>query len=115
MGLFAKSIAGVMILMALASFAHAAERHLVLDDCVVVGCANQLCVEASAPPSPAASLCEHGAPYSCYATLGECKRQPDGACGWTQTDGLKVCLAHPPAEPGSKAPKVAASPQKSKN
>ena len=106
---YACRLASVLMLLAGSNAHAAAERHLVLDDCVVGGCANELCVEASA--GPVASTCMYALHYACYPMLGECKRQPDGACGWTQTEALKACIANPPGMPGSKAPKTPQAPQ----
>jgi hypothetical protein len=36
------------------------------------------------------------AEYACYKEAS-CEPQADGKCGWTQSNTLKQCLAHPPA------------------
>lgn len=92
----------IMLASAAPSFG-AAERHIILDDCVVSGCNNELCTDAKA--SPVASNCAVSSQSICYATYGECKRQLDSKCGWTPSIALAACVAHPPIEPGSTPPK----------
>lgn len=58
-------------------------------DCVVGGCSGQLCHEAS---DSGGSTCEWRDEYACYRAA-ECRRQADGACGWTPTAELAACLA----------------------
>lgn len=60
--------------------------------CVVGGCSNELCTDAS--QGPMMSPCIYRAEYACYKGAA-CERQPDGACGWTQTSALKACLRSP--------------------
>lgn len=55
--------------------------------CYIGGCSSQLCSESTGM----ASTCEWRESYACYATA-TCTRQPDGACGWTETAELKQCL-----------------------
>jgi len=62
--------------------------------CVVGGCSQELCTDASAEPM--ASICMYRAEFACYKSA-VCERQVDGKCGWTQTPELKRCLANPPA------------------
>jgi hypothetical protein len=59
-------------------------------DCVVGGCANQLCVDATGQ-EPSFSTCEWRPEYACYRTA-ICERQADGNCGWTMTPELTQCL-----------------------
>jgi hypothetical protein len=59
--------------------------------CFVGGCSAQLCSDQDG----AISTCEYLPEYACYQGA-TCERQVDGACGWTQTDALLECLAHPP-------------------
>lgn len=68
-------------------------------ECVVGGCSGQLCVESS--KNSGVGTCEYAARYACYPKVGECKRQADGVCGWSQTEALKACLANPPGIPGT--------------
>jgi len=58
-------------------------------DCKLGGCSSQLCLDASAPD--VASTCEWTEAYACYQTAS-CELQPNGACGWTETDALRKCL-----------------------
>ncbi len=56
--------------------------------CRVGGCSGQLCV---GPGEPDITTCEWREEYACYD--GEtCEQQPDGSCGWRQTDQLIQCL-----------------------
>jgi hypothetical protein len=89
----------ILLTSAAASFA-AAERHIILDDCVVSGCSNELCTDGKA--RLVASACIARPENACYQTYGECKRQPNHQCGWTPSLALATCIAHPPAEPGTK-------------
>jgi hypothetical protein len=61
--------------------------------CVKGGCSGTVCEEEG---KGTMTTCEYKAEYACYQQA-TCERQPDGACGWTQTDALKGCLANPPA------------------
>jgi hypothetical protein len=63
--------------------------------CVKTGCSGTLCSDKDM-----VSTCEWKDEYACYKTA-TCARQPDGACGFTQTPELTACLAHPP--PGGTA------------
>ena len=58
--------------------------------CVVTGCSRQVCADEEVM-----TTCEWRDAYACYRTA-RCERQPDGKCGWTQTEELKRCLANPP-------------------
>jgi hypothetical protein len=62
--------------------------------CMVGGCSGQLCVDDS--QGDMLTTCEWAAHYACYQNHGECKRQPSGECGWTQTPALTHCLKNPP-------------------
>jgi hypothetical protein len=62
-------------------------------ECVAGGCSGTICSDEEG----VVSTCEWRAEYACYKDA-ECKRQDDGACGWTQTEALTACLASPPAE-----------------
>lgn len=64
--------------------------------CVVGGCSNQLCVDAS--QGDVMSTCEWTAAYGCYSKHSTCEVQPNGACGWTPTAPLEQCLANPEKE-----------------
>ena len=79
----------------------AVERHILLDDCVVSGCSNQLCIEAATAPAPIPLICQA---YPSYSTFGECKRQPSGQCGWTPTAALAACMLRTSAQPDIAAP-----------
>jgi hypothetical protein len=60
--------------------------------CVKTGCSGTICADAE---SDVMTTCEFKAEYACYPSA-TCERQAGGACGWTQTDELKACLANPP-------------------
>lgn len=55
--------------------------------CYVGGCSSQLCTDE---PN-AVSTCEYREQYACYKTA-TCERQANGACGWSMTDTLRMCL-----------------------
>ena len=99
-----------MLAFAAPSFA-ATERHIVLDDCVVMGCANEICTDVKTAAEEGASACaaNHPAVSQCYNAHGECLRQADGKCGWKPSAALAACIANPPVEPGSQAPKPLAA------
>lgn len=61
-------------------------------ECVRGGCSGTVCTE---PGQTAVTTCEFRPEYACYQSA-KCERQPAGACGWTETDALKRCLANPP-------------------
>ena len=63
--------------------------------CVVGGCSSQLCVEG--PGGDVVSTCEWREEYACYQNA-VCERQTNGACGWTQTEELSLCLESAGAE-----------------
>lgn len=56
--------------------------------CYVGGCSSQLCTDTP----DAVSTCEYREEYACYQNA-ICERQSNGACGWTQTQALKACVA----------------------
>lgn len=60
--------------------------------CVTTGCSGTVCAE---PGNEVMTTCEMKPEYACYKTAA-CERQPDGACGWTQTPALQTCLGNPP-------------------
>jgi hypothetical protein len=60
----------------------------VQDGCVVTGCSGQICASEQT-----ISTCEWRNEYSCYQ-YGQCKKQADGKCGWTQTPELAYCVAN---------------------
>lgn len=61
-----------------------------LGTCYVGGCSAQLCSDKP----DMVSTCEYTATYACYKTA-TCERQASGQCGWTPTEKLTQCLAHP--------------------
>lgn len=61
------------------------------DDCVRGGCSGELCLDPD--EGGMASACIWKPEFECYTTLGECKRQPSGKCGWTQSTALKNCIS----------------------
>jgi hypothetical protein len=60
--------------------------------CIKTGCSGTVCTEAG---NDVVTTCEFKPEYACYQQA-TCEPQPDGKCGWTQTDALKACLANPP-------------------
>lgn len=56
------------------------------NSCVVTGCSSHICAN-----SPVTTTCEYKTEYACYKNA-ECTLQPDGQCGWTQTETLTSCL-----------------------
>jgi hypothetical protein len=55
--------------------------------CYIGGCSQQICSDQP----DAVSDCAYRPEYSCYQS-GQCGRQADGKCGWTQTTALTSCL-----------------------
>jgi hypothetical protein len=62
-------------------------------ECKPGGCSGTVCTDEEG----LMTTCEWRPEYACYKDA-ECKRQDDGACGWTQTETLTACLATPPVE-----------------
>ncbi len=58
-------------------------------NCVVGGCGTPLCYEEGT--EPAIGNCMARADAYCFYEKSKCERQPDGACGWTETDELRQC------------------------
>lgn len=58
----------------------------IIGRCVVSGCSGEICSDESV-----ISNCMYRSEFACYRTA-QCERQGDGACGWTQTPELLVCL-----------------------
>ncbi len=56
-------------------------------DCVIAGCENNLCVESG---EDLLDECDYADRLDCD-TRGICERQPDGVCGWTQTEEVVHC------------------------
>ncbi|MEP6653399.1 MAG: hypothetical protein ABJA82_08580 [Myxococcales bacterium] len=54
--------------------------------CRRTGCSGQICAAENV-----ASTCEWRPEYACYKDAA-CERQPTGACGFTPSDAIKVCL-----------------------
>ena len=57
--------------------------------CRVAGCSGELCV---GPEGPGVSICIWPEEFACYRGA-TCEPQADGACGWTPTPELTMCLA----------------------
>lgn len=55
--------------------------------CIISGCAAEVCSEQDV-----VTPCLWREAFVCFRDA-RCERQPDGACGWTQTSELKACLA----------------------
>jgi hypothetical protein len=55
--------------------------------CFVGGCSGQICSDQEG----VVSTCEFRPEYACYQNA-TCERQADGACGWTQTEELAMCI-----------------------
>jgi eight-cysteine-cluster-containing protein len=60
--------------------------------CKATGCSGQVCADQDR-----VTTCEWRAQYACYRSA-KCERQPDGTCGWTQTEELSQCLQNPPQQ-----------------
>ncbi len=56
--------------------------------CYIGGCSAELCSDTP----DMASTCEYREEYACYKKAA-CERQATGACGWTPTPELSVCLS----------------------
>jgi eight-cysteine-cluster-containing protein len=67
-----------------------------LPACFIGGCSAQVCTD---DPERAITSCEWLDEYACYRTA-RCERQADGACAWTDTPALRMCLAErrPPTD-----------------
>jgi len=59
------------------------------DGCVPAGCSGQLCLEEEQAGN-IMTTCEYKPEYACYRTA-VCERQASGACGFTETDELRIC------------------------
>ncbi len=57
------------------------------DGCYIGGCSQQICSDQP----DAVSDCAYRPEYSCYQS-GQCGRQANGKCGWTETPALTSCL-----------------------
>lgn len=55
--------------------------------CVISGCNGEICAAESM-----SSICVYKDEYACY-TSAICEVQPNGKCGWTQTEELSVCVS----------------------
>ncbi len=55
-------------------------------ECFPTGCSGQICADQDVY-----TTCEYLQVYACYADAA-CERQADGACGWTMTNELLVCI-----------------------
>jgi hypothetical protein len=58
--------------------------------CVIDGCSGQYCID-ELKGANMNTTCEWKEYYSCFRSA-ECKRQPNGECGWTQTSELLSCI-----------------------
>lgn len=56
------------------------------DGCHRTGCSGQICADEET-----VSTCEYREEYGCYQGAA-CERQPDGKCGWTPTESLRLCV-----------------------
>ncbi len=65
--------------------------------CHPTGCSGQICADRDLN-----TTCEWRAEYACYKDA-VCEQQADGQCGWTQTAGLKACIANAREEQGDRA------------
>jgi len=57
-----------------------------VETCRKSGCSSHVCSDQDL-----ATTCEWRESYACYQSA-ECRRQADGACGFTMTDELRDCL-----------------------
>lgn len=58
--------------------------------CIKTGCSGTVCAEEEV-----VTTCEFRPEYACYRDA-ICERQPNGACGFTDSPQLRACLANPP-------------------
>ncbi|MEE8410658.1 MAG: hypothetical protein V3T05_13740 [Myxococcota bacterium] len=56
-------------------------------DCFRTGCAGEICSDRNV-----FTTCVYLPGYACYDDA-VCERQADGACGWTETPGLQLCIS----------------------
>lgn len=56
--------------------------------CYVGGCSGQICSDTQGM----VSTCIYKEEYACYKSA-TCERQSNGACGWTNTKELEMCIA----------------------
>ncbi len=61
------------------------------DGCVPAGCSGQLCLEEEQADN-IMTTCEYKPEYACYRSA-VCERQKSGACGWRETEELRICTA----------------------
>ena len=59
--------------------------------CVPAGCSGQLCIEEELAGEIQTS-CEYRPEYACYRSA-ICERQKSGACGWRETEELRICMS----------------------
>ncbi len=57
------------------------------EPCKVTGCSGQACSDRKV-----VTTCEYLPEYACYQGA-RCERQPNGRCGWTETEALQACVA----------------------
>lgn len=57
--------------------------------CVPAGCSGQLCLEEEQAGN-IMTTCEYKPEYACYRSA-VCERQKSGACGWRETEELRIC------------------------
>ena len=60
--------------------------------CYVGGCSGEVCSDRG----DVITTCSYQPYFACFKTA-ECKPQPSGQCGWTQTPALTQCLSKPPS------------------
>ncbi len=58
--------------------------------CEIGGCSGELCVDEGS--DEIYSICIYREEFAC-TKLTTCERQPNGACGWTETPEYNQCLA----------------------
>jgi eight-cysteine-cluster-containing protein len=68
--------------------ANATAEVLTGQGCMRTGCSGHLCTEEG---EQTVSTCQWKDEYACYKTA-RCEKQPDGNCGWTQSETLTTCL-----------------------
>ena len=67
---------------------HAGDAGTAARPCVRAGCSRELCTDKP----DTVTTCAWRDRYRCFEDA-ECKRQPNGQCGYTPTKKLKACLA----------------------
>jgi hypothetical protein len=68
-----------------------APKVTVVSACVIGGCGGSICTDRATPPP--LMRCKLTREQHCFKTLGNCRVQANGHCGWTNTPEIAQCLA----------------------